>query len=363
MTMSSITYRITGLMFLSICLTVVLLVYLANLQMEMEFATYLTHQAGAHGLMGGAEQAFLESTHRSLLWVGAAILAVGLLASYWLAQSITVPLRRLNGAVDAMTRGRYGEQVVVSSDDEVGNLALAFNRMSQSLADNAEQRQRFLADVAHELKTPLAVIQGNLEGMLDGVIDASPEQLSSLYEETVHLNRLIRDLRDLSLAEAGQLRLEKEAADLNALLERAMHMLQPLMEEKGLVLEQYLAALPPLKLDIGRINQIIYNLLTNALRYTVAGTIRVSSGRQQTGGQEWAFFEVEDSGQGIAAADLPFVFDHFYRADRSRAKASGGSGIGLSIVKQLAEVHGGWVEAQSSEGAGSRFRVYLPLGR
>lgn len=352
-------------MFLTICLTVFLLLYLANQQMAVHFTEYLSVQHMTmmqDGVMGLPEQIFIESIHRSLYWVGAAILLVGLLASYAVAQSITVPIRKLGAAVDAVRQGQYGQKVDVVSDDEVGKVASAFNEMSQSLADSVRIRQQFLADIAHELKTPLAVIQGNLEGMLEGVVSTSEEQLTSLYEETVYLNRMIKDLRDVTLAETGQLELEKEAADINLLLSRAMNMLEPLAEEKEILLVKHLQPVPSVFVDVRRMNQVIYNLLTNALRYVAAkGVITVSSRTIFRQGREWVRIDVADTGCGISAEDLPFVFEHFYRADKSRDKASGGSGIGLAIVKQLVEIHGGLAEAASTPGQGSCFSVSLPL--
>ena len=364
MSMLSITYRITGLVFLLIAGTVFGLTYLANVQMTGLFRKYLMgHMGGAHvGMMGVPEQAFLTSVHQSLSWVGAIILLVGLIVSYALARGITVPLRKLSVAAEEITRGHFGKKVEVETGDEVGHLALAFNRMTETLEVNNRLRQRLLADIAHELRTPLAVIQGHLEGMLEGVIETDAEQIASLYDETVHLNRLIKDLRDLSLAEAGQLALDKQPTDVNQLVLRAVQMLKPLAEEKAISLEQDLGRLPLLQVDAGRINQILYNLLTNALRHTPAqGNVKVLTSLEEFRNREMVKIQIRDSGAGISAADLPHIFDHFYRADASRNRKSGGSGIGLAIVKRLVEVHGGAIEVESRPDTGSRFYVYLPL--
>jgi len=370
--MNSITYRINGLMFLLVGLTVVLLVYLAEAQMTGLFHEYLTANS-AHGMrgitagvdggaMGMPEQVFLASVHRSLIWVGVAIIIGGFAASYALARSITVPLRKLASAAEQVEKGNFEQKVIIHSQDEVGHLAAAFNRMSGALLQNNRLRQRLLADVAHELKTPLAVIQGNLEGMLEGVVDINKEQLSSLYDETIHLNRLIKDLRDLSLAEAGQLVLEKQAIDMNQLIIKIVHMLEPLAEEKAIKLEYSLQTVPPIVVDVGRINQVLYNLLTNALRHAPGnGQVTVSTALIVEPGKKWLKVEVKDNGTGIAAEDLPYIFNHFYRADKSRHRKSGGSGIGLAIVKQLVENHGGKIEVHSVLDQGSIFSVYLPL--
>jgi len=363
--MHSITSRITGLMFLSILFTVILLVYLANHQMSLHFGEYLAAQPSGMGMMprmGSAEQNFLDSIHRSLYWVGGAILLVGLFASYILARSITVPIRKLGAALAALEMGQYGETVDVDSRSEVGKLAGGFNRMSRALAEQVALRRRLLADVAHELKTPLTVIAGNLEGMLEGVVERNDETLNSLREETEYLSRMIKDLRDLSLAEAGQLTLEKDATDVNLLIHRAVNMLEPLAFERNVSILEDLTSAPALVLDSRRINQVLYNLLTNAIRYTPEnGEVSVTTQTVFRSNKDWLQIDIKDNGCGIAPEDLPFVFEHFYRADMARDKKSGGSGIGLAIVKQLVEIHGGFVKVQSEVGKCSQFSVFLPI--
>ena len=368
--MNSISRRITGLMFLLIVATVFLLSYLADYQMSAQFSDYLNNRpasgmmANSHmmAMMGAHEQEFLANTHKSLVWYGAGIVVIGLIASYFMAQSITVPLRRLSAAVEAIEQGELGQTVPVQSDDEVGQLAQAFNRMSHALEVNNQLRKRLLAGVAHELRTPLTVIQGNLEGMLDGVIEPSSEQLESLYEETVYLNKIIRELRDLSLAEAGQLRLDKQQSDINLLVNRAVQLMKPLADEKRIQFICDLREVPQVQIDASRINQVVYNLLSNALRYTPdGGQVGVTTTVVAERAKRFVTISVRDNGKGISAADLPHIFEHFYRADLARDRKSGGSGIGLAIVKQLVELHGGRVEVKSEIGIGSEFRIYLPI--
>lgn len=367
--MHSIAYRITGLMFLVIAATVVLLTYLANQQMDDHFREYLMsyNMMGIHagqipGMMGMPEQTFLASVHRSLIWVGAGILLIGLVASYALARSITIPLRKLSQAVTEIEKGNFDQKVDINVDDEVGKLGAAFNGMSEALTANNRLRKQFLADIAHELKTPLAIIQGNLEGMLEGVIDVSNEQLGSLHEETVHLNRMINELRDLSLAEAGQLVLEKQVSDLNGLIMRVLNMLKPMADEKAIAFIPNLQPVPEIMVDVGRINQVLYNIIINSLRYTPEhGTVKVGTYVVDEQRIRWLIIEIKDNGTGIAGEDLPHVFSHFYRADKSRNRRSGGSGIGLAIVKQLIEIHGGKVTVESELRKGSQFTIYLPI--
>jgi two-component system sensor histidine kinase BaeS len=359
-------------MFLLITITVLMLTYFANYQMDTHFRDYLVERQifisqNSEGIttidtvMGPSELTMLSSVHRSLLWIGIGMILVGLVASYTLARDITIPLRRLNLAAQAVASGQYDYQVPVATKDEVGQLAGVFNQMSKSLAENQILRRRLFADIAHEMKTPLAIIQGNLEGILDGVIEANPDQIKSLLEETVHLNRIIVDLRDLSLAEAGQLVLEKTPTDINTVISRSIQMLQPLAEAKQVALEQVLAAVPELQVDAGRIIQVIYNLLTNAIRYTPEnGSVTISSSVVAEKGAEWVKIQIRDSGIGIKEDDLELVFNHFYRADASRDRKSGGAGLGLAIVKQLVERHQGYVSVSSVLGQGSLFEVYLP---
>jgi signal transduction histidine kinase len=258
---------------------------------------------------------------------------------------IMSPLRRLNHAVSAIEQGDLSQRVEVKSQDELGRLSQSFNRMADSLERSETQRQRLLADISHELRTPIAVIQANLEALLDGVLPLDGEQVAAIYDETLLLNRLVDDLRLLSQAEAGQLKLNLQETDLAALIWKLAERFKVQAQEKGVRLEIDLPPqLPRMWMDGDRITQVLNNLVGNALRYTppegfiqikaeiLEGVVRIS---------------VTDNGSGIPAADLPHVFDRFYRADPSRTRFSGGSGLGLAIVKQLVEAHGGRVEAVS----------------
>lgn len=380
--MNSITYRITGLMFLAVALTVILLIYLANVQMTDQFKEYLVvqqmemSQSGIQGHMGGGtstmtvvmgplEETFLASVHNSLIWVGLVILAGGLVASYALARSITVPLRNLSQAAEQIAQGNFEQTVPIETKDEVGHLATIFNRMAEVLATNTNLRRQLLANIAHELRTPLAVIQGHLEGILDGVIEPSKEQLSSLHEEAIRLNRLIKELRDLSLAEVRQLALEKSPTDINKLISRVVTMLKPMADEKNIQIGCFLTEdVADVMVDSDRMNQVFYNILVNAIRYSpVQSEVQVTTSLEEREKQQWLTVSIKDSGLGIAAEDVPYIFDHFYRSDKSRDRKSGGSGLGLAIVKQLVEIHGGQVAVNSEVGKGSIFEVLLPLDK
>lgn len=365
-------------MFLAVAITVFLLIYLANTQMTDLFQEYVTVQQmemhrslmthlnpGSEGqavMLGTSELNFLTSVHQSLIWVGVALLVAGLAASYALACSITTPLRKLSAAAIEIERGNFAQKVPVTTTDEVGSLAVIFNSMAETLDNNSKLRQQFLANIAHELRTPLAVIQGHLEGMIDGIIEPNPKQLTSLHEEAVRLSRLITDLKELSLAEVRQLSLEVKAVDVNQTIEQALYMLKPLADEKNIIIEQSLTLeLPPIMADADRICQIFYNLITNAIRYVATGgQVAISTELTKLEEQAWVKVIVADNGPGINAVDLPYIFDHFYRGDKSRDRRSGGTGLGLAIVKQLAEIHGGKVQVKSTVGKGSTFYVLLP---
>ncbi len=313
-------------------------------------------------VVGPPEQAYLSGFNDSL-WLGglgAAIvaLALGLIS----ARRITRPLRRLAEASTRIAGGDLSQRVKVSSRDELGELASSFNSMAEALARNEETRRHMVTDIAHELRTPLTVLQGNLEGMLDGVVPLSKETVVTLHQETQLLSRLVSDLRELSLAESGQLQLHRAPTDMGALVQQATGKMWPQAQAKGVRLDVRTPdGLPSIEVDPDRISQVLANLLSNALRHTPAdGAVAVTLERVNEESGSCLRVSVADSGPGIPAADLPFVFDRFYRADRSRSRSTGGSGLGLTIVKQLVEAHGGRVWAsmsQASQGATFYFTV------
>jgi signal transduction histidine kinase len=241
--------------------------------------------------------------------------------------------------------------------------------MAESLSRNEQTRRNMVADIAHELRTPLTVIQGNLEAILDGVIPPTRETVASIHEESMVLARLIADLRELSLAEAGQLELRRSPTDLADLVRKVVARNQLEASEKGIALSiDAEGEFPTVAIDEQRISQVVNNLLSNALRHTGrGGKVMVSANTNgnplgDQSGREIAAVTVTvtDTGSGIPVEDLPFVFDRFYRPDKSRSRSSGGSGIGLAIVKQLVEAHGGKTWVESAPGEGSRFYFTIP---
>lgn len=291
---------------------------------------------------------FLTTVNRSILISVLIAGGVGLLLVSLFFFQITAPIRQMQKAAGAIANGDLSQRVPVRSKDELGDLAESFNHMASSLGSAETQRQKLLADVAHELRTPLAVIQANAEAMQDGVLPIDLEQVNAIHAETLQLGRLINDLRLISLAEAGALRLESRPADLDALLQSVLERFQPQCAQKGVVIELSVnGQLPTVTMDTDRMTQVLNNLVSNALRYTPeGGRITLHAAYYAEGDQE-VQVSVTDTGSGIAPEDLPSVFDRFYRADKSRTRASGGSGLGLAIVKQLVEAHGGKVGVES----------------
>jgi signal transduction histidine kinase len=294
--------------------------------------------------------AFLRNVNRSILLAVLVAAVIALTLGALLFVQITAPIRRLTAAAHAIAAGDLSQRVTVRSGGELGELAGAFNAMAANLAASEGQRRQMVADVAHELRTPLSVIQANLEAMQDGILPIDAEQLASLHEETLLLGRLVADLRLLSLAEAGQLKLELVEADLGDLVRRAADRLRNAAEAKGVSLVVEVASdAPRVRVDVDRFTQMIGNLVDNALRYTPSGgriVLAVGWGGAP-GKARTPTVTVTDTGSGIAPEDLSHVFDRFYRGDKSRARASGGSGLGLAIVKQLVESHQGKVWAES----------------
>ena len=312
---------------------------------------------------------FLTSINQSIITSAAVAGLIALLLGGILFFQITAPLRNLKKAAHAITQGDLNQRVAIRSHDELGELGETFNSMADTLKKNEIQRQNLVADIAHELRTPLAAIQATLEGMLDGVLPTDAEQVTALHHETMLLNRLVGDLRLLSLADSGELTLEGAQADLNELICQVVERSKNQAGQKNITLQVDIpGALPEIQADTLRITQVLNNLIGNALRYVPeSGTIIVSA-RKISEPEDAIEVSVTDTGKGIPKEDLPNVFDRFYRADKSRTRASGGSGLGLAIVKQLVEAHGGKVEAnspifsgESQQAYGTRISFTLPF--
>ena len=306
------------------------------------------------------QESFVASVNRSLLL--AALIAGGaaVIAAFLLSRRILGPVEALTDAARRMGRGDLSRRVVVRSRDEIGELAQAFNGMADSLARVEDLRRNMIGDIAHELRSPLTNIRCQIETLQDGLAAPSPESIASIHEEAMLLNRLIEDLQDLALAEAGQLRLRHELVDLRPIIEQAVSAMQQHAANKNISLSVDVQPdLTPVTADSERVAQVLRNLLANAITHTPAeGRIEI---RARLINGDDAEISVTDTGPGIAPEHLPFVFERFYRADDSRARSTGGAGLGLAIVKQLVEAQGGNVRAMSEPGKGSCFCVIFPV--
>ncbi len=300
------------------------------------------------------ESEFLQQVNRSLLWAGLVAGAVALILGLLLARQLTAPLRALTQAAHRLARGDLS-QVEVRSQDEIGELGQAFNHMAQSLARQETLRRNLMADIAHELRTPLTVIRGDLEALLDGVFEPTPEALASVQEETLLLARLVDDLRALAQAEAGQLQLERQPTNLADLLQGVITSFDLQAESQGQTLTLTLPPnLPPVDADPQRVRQVVANLISNALQHAPNSGFVTVSAIEHSGKVE---VSVADDGPGIATEDLPHIFDRFWRGYRSRA---GGTGLGLAITRELVRAHGENIWVESKPGAGATFRFTLP---
>lgn len=286
--------------------------------------------------------------------------AVGISAGTLMSRRLSAPLEKLVAGTQAIGERDLSYRVHVQGSQEIRTLAESFNNMAAALQGAEAQRQNLLADVAHELRTPLTVLQGNLRAMLDDVYTLDKAEVARLYDQTRHLISLVNDLHELAQAEARQLPLLLQTTDVNKVVRAAADILEPVAEVDGITLQVVVPPAPVMvQADKARLTQVLQNLLTNALRHTSAGGIinlQVKSDNREV------LVTVQDNGDGILAEHLPHIFDRFYRADRARARDSGGAGLGLAIVRALVEAHGGRVEATSAGlGQGSSFQVHLPL--
>ncbi len=319
---------------------------------------YLVLTSPGRGILDQAQQAFLDELRANI--VVAALIAGGLAMALGLAisRALAMPLAELTRSAQAFAAHNWAHRVRPNGPREIAELAGAFNDMAESLQREEMLRRNMVADIAHELRTPVAVIQGNLRAMLDGVYPLERSEIATIHDETLLLNRLIDDLRELALMEAGQITLNMQTIDAAASVRAAAERFMPLAEARGITLE--IASDTSVLLaqaDPDRLAQILRNLLSNALRYTPAGG-RVTLTVART--NEMIEISVSDTGPGMTAQEAARVFDRFYRGDPSRARESGGSGLGLAIARALTQAMGGHIGVDSAPGQGSRFWVALP---
>ncbi len=317
---------------------------------------------GSMSMMEDLFSNFRDAVTEALLISTAAAVASALIVSLFVSRRVVTPIRQMMQASQRIAAGRYQERVDVIGEDELGQLAHSFNQMAATLEQTETMRRELIANVAHELRTPLTSIKGYMEGMLDGVLPPQPETFQQIYHEADRLQRLVDDLQELSRVEAGAFKLNRQPLNLKHLIEQTADRLRPQFEEKEVSLTLAVPPnLPSVPADEDRLNQVLLNLMGNALQYTPSGgcvTLTASSQPQPPS----LLVSISDTGLGIPAEHLPHLFNRFYRVDKSRSRAGGGSGIGLTIAKHLVEAHHGqiWAESQGL-GQGSVFHFTLPL--
>lgn len=306
------------------------------------------------------EQEYLHGTYQAL-WIGAiGAGATALLIGILLSRHFLYPLTELTSAITAMRHGDLSQQVEVRTQDELGVLARTFNEMSAEIHHANQLRRQMTADIAHDLRTPLMVIAGYLEALRDGTLAPTPERFEAMNQEALLLRRLVEDLRTLSLADAGELKLVYQAVQPRELLEQVQKSFEPLAHDQEITLKvETDEQLPTVQIDRERMVQVLANLVANALRYTPGGGSVTLRAKKQPGGVQIA---VADTGAGIPADQLPNVFERFYRVEASRHENHGESGLGLAIAKSIVEAHRGTIAAASQVGQGTVMTIGLPVG-
>jgi signal transduction histidine kinase len=286
---------------------------------------------------------------------------VGTVGGMVIGRVISAPISKLALAAQRIGKGELDVRVPEHGSQEIIELGQAFNRMATDLQQAEIIRTNLMADVSHELRTPLTVLEGNLRAALDKVVPIDEAEVANLYGQTRHLIRLVNDLHQLGQAESGQLPLEMVPIDLKMLIIESLQALEPLAFERDIVLSNEIPALPEISADPMRIRQVLFNLLSNALRHTPDGGKITISGKSY---ESNILLSIRDTGEGLSPDQLAAVFDRFYRVDKSRSRETGGTGLGLAIVKAIVEAHGGKVEAHSAgKGQGCEFLVQIPVKR
>jgi two-component system, OmpR family, sensor histidine kinase BaeS len=329
-----------------------------QLSVDDEVVGYL-YPEGSMAFSQVAESNLISRLNRAAITAALMASGVALVVALFLSYRLLRPVRELTRAARQLAAGDLSQRVVVRGDDELATLANTFNQMAVSLQQVEERRRAMTADIAHELRTPLSVQRAHLEALDDGIYQLSLESLKPIEEQNHLLTRLVDDLRTLALADSGQLELVRTPTDFPALIRRVTAGLEPRAADRQIELQLTLdESCPSLSLDAQRIKQILHNLLDNALRYTSdGGAIRV----QLSVGSGQCLLTVRDSGPGIPAEALPFLFERFYRVDRSRSRYEGGTGLGLSIARKIAQTHGGDLTAANHPEGGAVFSLNLPL--
>jgi signal transduction histidine kinase len=319
---------------------------------------YITH-GGFPDLNLTSLQITYNTIGRFFLWGGLLAIATAFLLTFFLSRRILAPVKALTSAARKFGKGDFSHRVDFKDKGEMGELGRSFNTMADDLERNENLRRNMVADVAHELRTPLSNLRGYLEAIQDGVVKPNTSTVHLLNQEASSLSRLVDDLQELSLADAGELKLIFQPEDVTRLVQETVTALQAEAAAKNINISTDLPpALPEANIDSHRIKQVLYNLLDNAVAHTgPEGRVTVKAWQETDN----IFISVADTGEGIPVEDLPLVFERFYRVDRSRTRATGGTGLGLTIAKRLVEAHGGRIDVRSKPGQGTVFTFSLPV--
>jgi signal transduction histidine kinase len=300
---------------------------------------------------------FLNQLSSILLLVGAVSLLISLILGYLISRRISKPILTTILATEQISKGDYKIRIQDKSQlTEVDNLIESVNQLASSLDKQESLKKQLTSDVAHELRTPLTTLRITIEAMMDGILEPSPERLKSSYDEVLRITNIVKDLESLAIVEDGNLKLEKTEVDLVELTKQGVEKLEHQIKEKEMDVS-IKGSCSKVWVDSSRMTQVIINLVTNAIKYTKPkGTISIELSETD----HEVIMDVTDNGSGIPQDELPYIFERFYRADKSRNRSTGGSGIGLTIVKSIVVAHGGRIEVQSEVGKGSTFTVILP---
>jgi signal transduction histidine kinase len=323
-------------------------------------SVYAYRKAPAEGVAGilPATVRFLRDFWWQLLVAGAIASALALVVARWLARGLTQPLRDMAAATRRMEVGDYSVRVHSDSRDEVGQLAAAFNRMSGELESLERLRRDLVANVSHELKTPITAIRAHLENLADGVETPNTETMQIMLTQTERLGRLVEQLLDLSRLESGEIPLRRERVSVGPLVAQVVSEIDVARSGQGVAINPVIAEdVPALDADPERVHQVLFNLVDNAVRFTPGGGTVTISAHRHNGSVE---ITVADTGVGIASEHIPRLFERFYRVDPARSREDGGTGIGLAIARSVVEAHGGHIRAHSAPGEGSAFTFDLP---
>jgi two-component system, OmpR family, sensor histidine kinase BaeS len=304
------------------------------------------------------ELEFIERINRTLLFGALIGSAIALFLGVFLSRTLTRPIRELTRATHAVSEGDLSQQVPVRSDDELGELAQAFNKMSAQLSRSVNTRRQMTADIAHELRTPLSLILGHAEAVHDGVLPPTRENFEIIREEAARLEHLVNDLRTLSLADAGELSIQLQTVEPQRFIYEVSSLYQIQAQKKNISFVLDIAPdLPEIEVDPGRMTQVLTNILDNAIRHTSENGRILLAAKQV---DDMVELSVQDSGPGLNIEDVDRIFERFYRSDASRQREEGGSGLGLAIAKSIVQAHGGQVSAESEAGNGLKIIISLP---